>query len=859
MNLPRLLRYGLLTGLALGGILLFLLASASGNSSAFESNYPLLLAINGAIACLLLLLVILLVARLARRWRKRRFGARLMARFAVAFALLGVLPGALIYIVSVQFLQRSIESWFDVRVDRALESGLALGRSVLEAQLADLTEKARAMALDLAEAPDASQLTTLDRIRERAGVHEALLITVTGQLIAASGTPRGELAPELPSAANLRSARLQRAFAAIEGDPLAEDPRAGLRTRVIVPIPAQVVESASIAPVARSALAPRESLLSLERAWRSDPLLLQVIQRVPTPVAVNAQALQSGYRDYQELSLSRSGLQKIYTVTLTLTLLLAAFAAIASGVLLAGSMTAPLLHVAAGTRAVAEGDYRPVREFAGNDELNLLTRSFNAMTRQLGEARSAVEAKQRELETARAYLERVLTNLSAGVLVLDKDRRLVTANHGAGRILGLALSARVGEPLAQVAPELAERIENAFADQLLAATPKDSWQQQVAVHRSGAPTTAEPLALLARGSRLPLDGGTGYVVVFDDITQVMSAQRALAWGEVARRLAHEIKNPLTPIQLTAERLQMKLADQLPPEQADVLVRGAATIVSQVAAMKRMVDDFRNYARVPPAHLAALDLNRLIAEVAALYGVDSATIDVGRATAVAGVPLALELEPGLPAIEGDATQLRQVIHNLIANAQEAFALGARSAHAGPPEIVVRTELASLEDVDGVATRAVRLSVEDNGPGFATNILRRALEPYVTTKASGTGLGLAMVKKVIDEHGARIELLNRAGGGGAAVTVVFRRLALPPADADGARATVAADAASQSRAHLDKSANVAAREAASEAVAEADNGDNGTVSADLSESLSASVDSAESGTVGDKSDATARRAA
>jgi nitrogen fixation/metabolism regulation signal transduction histidine kinase len=422
-----------------------------------------------------------------------------------------------------------------------------------------------------------------------------------------------------------------------------------------------------------------------------------------------------------------------------------------------------LLQLAEGTKAVAEGNFRPVREFPGSDELNLLTQSFNAMTRQLTEARDQVEHKQREVENAKAYLERVLANLSAGVVVLNRDFRLVTANHGASRILGHTLLQRTGQPLADVDAALAHAFEAAFADQALTASPKDSWQQQIEVKR--APTStggSEPLLLLARGSRLPLDDGLGYVVVFDDVTQVISAQRAVAWGEVARRLAHEIKNPLTPIQLAAERLQMKLADKLPPAESEVLRRGASTIVNQVAAMKRMVDDFRDYARVPPARLSPLDLNALITEVGTLYGVET------------GGPVSLQLGIDLPSIDGDATQLRQVIHNLVANSQDALA-GRVDAR-----IVVRTELVEIDE-GSTRARAVRLSVEDNGPGFPTNILRRAFEPYVTTKPSGTGLGLAMVKKIVDEHGARIEVVNRSAGGGvghaggAIVTIVFRRLA------------------------------------------------------------------------------------
>ncbi len=751
-----LIRYSFITALALGGVALFLLASAASSTATFGRHYPLLLAINGAIAAALLVLVLALVGRVVRRYRARRFGAKLMARFAVAFAMMGVLPGALIYVVSVQFLSRSIESWFDVRVDRALESGLSIGRAALEAQLADLTTKARTIALDLAEVPESMQLAALDRAREGAGIQEALLISGSGQLVGSSGQRPASWVPELPSAADLNLARTQRQLALIEGDPLATDERAGVRTRVLVAIPALGAASGLAGSKLREAFRAEPSAPSLAPR-RAEPRFLQMTQRLPPTVAANAAALQSGYRDYQELSLARSGLKQIYTVTLTLTLILAVFAAVAGGILLASSMTAPLVQVAEGTKAVAEGNFRRLREFAGKDELNDLTQSFNAMTHQLSEARDAVEARSRELENARAYLERVLTNLSAGVIVLDRELRLVTANHGASRILGLPLAAG-GRKLAELVPEFASQVQAALADQSLATLPNESWQRQIEIKRSSA-VNGETLSLLARGSQLPLEDGPGYVVVFDDITQVISAQRALAWGEVARRLAHEIKNPLTPIQLAAERLEMKLVKRLSLEDAAVLTRGAKTIVNQVAAMKRMVDDFRNYARVPPAHLAPLDLNGLVEELAALYGAERG--------ASGDVPLRLELASGLPRILGDATQLRQVVHNLLANAQEAAQGGTR-----PPRVTVRTEALSAHA--GAAAQAVRLTVEDNGPGFAANILRRAFEPYVTTKPSGTGLGLPIVKKIVEEHAARIELAN-LGAGGAAVTIVFRRLA------------------------------------------------------------------------------------
>jgi nitrogen fixation/metabolism regulation signal transduction histidine kinase len=751
-----LIRYSFIAALALGGVALFLLASAASSTATFGRHYPLLLAINGAIAAALLVLVLALVARVVRRYRARRFGAKLMTRFAVAFAMMGVLPGLLIYVMSVQFLSRSIESWFDVRVDRALESGLSIGRAALEAQLADLSAKARTIALDLAEVPESMQLAALDRAREGAGIQEALLVSAGGQLLGASGQRSASWVPELPSAADLQRARTLRQLALIEGDPLATDERAGVRTRVLVAIPALGAASAPGGSPPRAAAQGEPPAPTLS-ARRAEPRFLQMVQRLPPTVAAHAAALQSGYRDYQELSLARGGLKQIYTVTLTLTLILAVFAAVAGGILLAGSLTAPLVQVAEGTKAVAEGNFRRLREYAGKDELQELTQSFNAMTRQLSEARDAVEARSRELENARAYLERVLTNLSAGVIVLDRELRLVTANHGAARILGLPAAAG-RRRLAELVPEFASQVQAALADQSLANLPNESWQRQIEMKRASA-ADGETLSLLARGSQLPLDDGAGYVVVFDDITQVISAQRALAWGEVARRLAHEIKNPLTPIQLAAERLEMKLARRLSLEDAAVLTRGAKTIVNQVAAMKRMVDDFRNYARVPPAQLAPLDLNGLVEEVAALYGAERGS--------GSDALLRLELASGLPRILGDPTQLRQVVHNLLANAQEAAPGGGR-----PPRVTVRTE--PLSPQAGAWPQAVRLTVEDNGPGFAANILRRAFEPYVTTKPSGTGLGLPIVKKIVEEHDARIELAN-LGAGGAAVTVVFRRLA------------------------------------------------------------------------------------
>ncbi|MBI3230099.1 MAG: HAMP domain-containing protein, partial [Burkholderiales bacterium] len=423
--------------------------------------------------------------------------------------------------------------------------------------------------------------------------------------------------------------------------------------------------------------------------------------------------------------------------------------------------------LAQGTRAVAEGDFSPRPIVASNDELGTLTKSFNTMTRQLLDARIAVEKNRAELENAKARLESVLANMSAGVMVLDGHFCLVTCNESVERILQHDFVQHIGQQLDSIAglTPFVAAITQAFSEQSAQAVANGSslhWQKQIEIPRQiGDSKTDHDITLLTRGSRLPVKDGTGYILVFDDISDVISAERSIAWGEVARRLAHEIKNPLTPIQLSAERLQMKLADKLVPPESDLLQRSTTTIVNQVAAMKRMVDDFRNYAKTPPAVLQELDLNGLISEVLHLY-------IAGDERDIVHVSLA----PDLPHVMGDETQMRQVIHNLLQNAQDAMA---ERKDGVKPHIDVTTEAIHYASADGRDNTAVRITVKDNGTGFSPNILARAFEPYVTSKARGTGLGLAMVKKIIDEHGGRIELQNRHDTSGAKILILLLKLA------------------------------------------------------------------------------------
>ena len=739
-------------------VLAFVLSLTSDTEGFYERNFIWLFWLNVAVGGVLLLVIAVALVRLMQRQRRGKFGTRLLTKLAGIFALVGLLPGLVIYTVSYQFVSRSIENWFDVKVATALDAGLALGKGTLDSLVSELGSKTRQAAERLGDERTPVTPLSLERLREQLDVRDLALLGANGQILISAGGGPSAMAPERPSAEALRLARTQRVASQIEGldeEHLSGGARSGARVRALALV--------------------RDTEISLKPG---EERFLLAVQPVPRQMAADALAVQTAYSEYQQRALARSALRRMYIGTLTLALVLSVFGAVLLAALLGNQLVRPLLLLADGVRQVAAGDLSSKPVFASRDELGGLTRSFADMTAQLADAREAVQRGVTQLEGARTRLQTILDNLTAGVVVFDREGRIDTVNPGATRILRLPLSVYRGRRLDEV-PELGEFSKQVWQRfELHATSPEDGerdhWQEAFELR----PGERDTQMLLVRGATLPDEGPQAAaeqrpapagdpapsggraapgarLMVFDDITEVVSAQRSAAWSEVARRLAHEIKNPLTPIQLSAERLQHKLQSKLEGSDEALLVRSVATIVNQVQSMKQLVNEFRDYARLPAAQLTALDLNALVAEVLALYG-----------QAQEQGLLKAQLAEGLPLIMGDATQLRQVVHNLVQNALDAVA----DRPAG--RVRVATSAARAESGE---LRAVRLTVIDNGPGFAGNVLQRAFEPYITTKSKGTGLGLAVVKKIADEHRATVRIANlhestaagASGGAGEAV--------------------------------------------------------------------------------------------
>ncbi|MGJ8618734.1 MAG: ATP-binding protein [Methylophilaceae bacterium] len=703
------MRYIVFFSTALGLILLYLLSLASANTAISGNYYKILLYLNIALATVLVGLIGLQFKNLYINIKNHVVGSRLNLRMVSAFAMMAIIPGVIVYAVSVNFLSQSIESWFNVKVESALDSGLSLGQRALDALLADMELKAESMATSLSLQPVRSQYRLLNDLREKSGIQDATLLSPSGRIMAVSSGDSATFLPELPSLSQLKQASY-RLVGKVE--PI---PDKGLYLRILVPVNSTELTG--------------------------DTLILQLLHPVPKTLSNTAESVQEVYRDYQELSYSRNSLKDIFKLTLTLVLMLAMLSALAIAFVLSRRLSQPLTVLAEGTRTIADGNYDKILPEHGKDELGVLVKSFNSMTRQLQDANKATERNRARLEAARGYLETILAHLSSGVLAINRNGELRTFNLAATGILGVNLGPYENEKFTKIAVEhhfLAEFVkvvQTHFELTLEAEQTKAELSRQLEVL---GPQGKQ--LLLVRATRLPANANSGFVVVFDDVTTMVQAQRDAAWSEVARRLAHEIKNPLTPIQLSAERMQHKLSDKLNKEDASMLKRATTTIVNQVGAMKSMVNEFSEYARAPSAHLTKINVNQLIKDVSGLYENSQAKISY-------------DLAPEMPDLMGDGTMLRQVLHNLMQNAQDAL------VGEDTPEIIVKTAWNDTE---------VMLLVSDNGQGFPEDVLAHAYEPYVTTKAHGTGLGLAIVKKMVEEHFGQIKIENNPSGG-ACITI------------------------------------------------------------------------------------------
>ena len=720
-------------------LLLALLSIASSNTEFFDRYFIWLYAANLIIGASLILVIAVLVIVIAVRWHRGHFGTRLIAKLAMIFALVGIVPGLILYGVSLQFVSRSIESWFDVQVESALNSGLELGRVTLRVAQEEILGEGNFIAEQIAQVPSGTSSEQVGamvmKIRNQFGIQEVSLFNMQRNLILSSELKSKKYLPA-PSPDLVAEAFKKKGITFLDQVEMNGGQR-GYRVRAIVPV------------IRKKAMLSKDA---------EDRYFLQLVRFIPMPLAKNIYAVESAYSEYQEKSLGRTGLRKMFVGTLTLTLFFALFVAVTLALLLGRQLARPLLMLLKGTQAVAQGDLSPKPELETGDELGMLTRQFNVMTKQLADTRSS-------LQESKAFLEKVLGSLTAGVCIFDRNYNVVSSNAGADRIFAQDLTLLDGMPLSSnpALVNFEESIKEGFATMKLAVadvSAEDSvapiWQKQIQLHTNNEYENELGVTLFVRGTQLTDDLR---MVVFDDITDVVSAQRSIAWSEVARRLAHEIKNPLTPIQLSAERLQHKLAGKLNPEQEEMINRSTETIISQVQAMKEMVNDFRDFAKTPTPQLKPISINTLTSEILGLYE---------------GSPMRTHLDPRCPSIMGDPTQIRQVIHNLLQNAQDSTLEGNRQAD----PVEVKTELVSYVEQSGLTQNAVRLTISDSGVGFPAKILARAFEPYVTTKSKGTGLGLAVVKKIIDDHGAKIEIRNRMQGEevvGAQVSILFMSLA------------------------------------------------------------------------------------
>lgn len=705
-----------IVGLLLLGSL-YMMGAATENSAQFDRIYSILVLVNIVGLVILLVLLAINFQRLRKQYKERVIGSRMTLRLIAIFVVLALIPVSVVFYFSLQFLHRSIDSWFDVRVEQALNDSLSLSRTALDSRMRNMVNQTETMAITLNDVSETQAALSLNDLRDESNATELMLMASNGRIIASSNIDPIIIVPNKPTAVVISQMRSNGSYFGL--DSISD---IGLHVRVLL-------EVSSGNPI-------------------TGPRIFQALFPISERVSQLTDSVQDAHAQYERLVYLREPLKFSFTLTLSLVLLLTVLVAAWAAFLSARRMVYPIQVLATGTRAVASGNYDQRLPLPGNnDEMGFLVQSFNDMTQRIGLAQSDAKHSQQQVESQRAYLEAVLRRLSSGVLTLSRDLSLRTVNDAACDILEIKLDAYVGCSLDEIRndnPKLGifldsinDRLEQGQAEWVEEVTRFNSHGRQV---------------LMCRGATLPGVGdmGAGHVIVFDDFTTLIRAQRDAAWGEVARRLAHEIKNPLTPIQLSAERMRHRYLPKLKGEEGDLLDRSTNTIVQQVEVMKEMVKAFSEYARAPRLETVPLDINRLIGEALDLYGSDNISISA-------------ELADDLPKIEADRGRIRQLLNNLIKNAIEA-------PHSSKqPRVTVMTRL-----IRGHVTDLVEMDVIDNGDGFPDDIIGELFEPYVTTKPKGTGLGLAIVKKIVEEHGGIVRAQN-LNGGGAAVMIRLPALA------------------------------------------------------------------------------------
>jgi PAS domain S-box-containing protein len=711
MAIAKRIRSAFVTLLAVLGIVLWLIALLSftrvtENTDDFAQQERLywILLINSVGIALLLALIVTNLWQLVRDYRRHVPGSRLRARMVSVLVMVAITPLVAVYIFSVEFINRGIDNWLNVDVERGLTDALELGQTVLDIQTTSRLEEIQGFARELADVEDAALSPKLNALRAATGAldvavyaDERMLGVATADLV-----PGAALYPNAEVLLQLRE----------QGQYISVQPRANGEYRILAAV----------------ALAPMTD---------GPPRFVQATFPTEQRLSALLNAVQSAYGQVNELNFLRSALKTSFTLMLSLVLLISLLASVYGAFFFSRRLVTPIQLLMQGTRAVARGDFATRVQSPARDEIGFLVHSFNDMTQRLARASEDARLSQQQVERERRKLEVILARLSTGVVSLEPDLRIRTANHAASAILGVDLETHIGDSIVELAEN--ELLLGQFVGvaSMRLQRGEREWREQIMLRAEGGRRV-----LMCACTELPgdADSPNGYAIVFDDITALLQAQRDAAWGEVARRLAHEIKNPLTPIQLSAERLRRKY---LKPDAGEVelLDRATHTIIQQVEAMKQMVNAFSEYARTPRMEIARFDINALITEVCDLYAHQEKPLSIK-----------LALAPDLPPIEADAGRLRQVLHNLLRNALEAM------EHQDEARVEVSTRRVTSADAD-----LVEVKVADNGPGFLRDIVHQAFEPYVTSKPKGTGLGLAIVKKLVEEHGGQINARNREQGG------------------------------------------------------------------------------------------------